>query len=137
MHTKLILVDSASEDLLNATKNFGITTEKLMQLVDPKNPALLETLGGVEGVASKLGVSTSTGLSSSNPADISARKAAFGENRLPKKREKNIFEFIWEAIQDKTLIILSVVAVISIAVGIYETIVKNDGYPYYVEGGQF
>ncbi|OBZ82739.1 Calcium-transporting ATPase 2, partial [Choanephora cucurbitarum] len=50
------------------------------------------------------------------------RVSIFGSNTLPPVKSKNIFELMWIAFQDKTLILLSVAAVVSLAVGIYEDI---------------
>lgn len=49
------------------------------------------------------------------------RKAVFGENRLPEKKGKNIFELMWIAFNDKILILLSCAAAISLALGLYQT----------------
>ncbi|BFZ60118.1 plasma membrane calcium [Saitoella coloradoensis] len=50
------------------------------------------------------------------------RKRAFGINRLPEKKVKSIFALMWMALQDKILIMLSIAAVISLALGIYQTV---------------
>jgi Ca2+-transporting ATPase len=49
------------------------------------------------------------------------RKRVFGENRLPEKKPKNILQLAWIALKDKILILLSVAAVISLALGLYQT----------------
>ncbi|KAG9300428.1 hypothetical protein G9A89_010053 [Geosiphon pyriformis] len=48
------------------------------------------------------------------------RKTIFGINVLPDKKRKSLFRLMWIAIQDKILIILTVAAIISLALGIYE-----------------
>ncbi|KAI8057559.1 PMCA-type calcium-translocating P-type ATPase [Gilbertella persicaria] len=53
---------------------------------------------------------------------FSQRVSVFGANTLPPVKAKNIFQLMWMAFQDKTLILLSVAAVVSLAVGIYEDI---------------
>lgn len=55
-----------------------------------------------------------------------ARRQIYGKNVLPARKTKNIFQLMWIALQDKVLIILSVAAVVSLALGIYETV---DGPP--------
>ncbi|KAI8368106.1 PMCA-type calcium-translocating P-type ATPase [Radiomyces spectabilis] len=50
------------------------------------------------------------------------RTKIFGANVLPEVRSKNIFQLMWTAFQDKTLILLAVAAVVSLAVGLYEDI---------------
>ncbi|KIW01814.1 calcium-translocating P-type ATPase, PMCA-type, variant 2 [Verruconis gallopava] len=49
------------------------------------------------------------------------RRRVFGENRLPEKKPKNILQLAWIALQDKILILLSVAAVVSLALGLYQT----------------
>ena len=49
------------------------------------------------------------------------RIRVFGENRLPKRKSKSFLELAWIALQDKVLILLSVAAAISLALGLYQT----------------
>ncbi|EXJ65792.1 Ca2+-transporting ATPase [Cladophialophora psammophila CBS 110553] len=49
------------------------------------------------------------------------RKRVFGENVLPEKKPKSIWRLAWIAMHDKVLILLSVAAVVSLAVGLYQT----------------
>ena len=51
----------------------------------------------------------------------------FKDNRLPGKKAKTIFQLAWIAYNDKVLILLSVAAVISLALGIYQSIRPQDG----------
>ncbi|TGZ76872.1 putative calcium-transporting ATPase 2 [Ascodesmis nigricans] len=50
------------------------------------------------------------------------RLRVFGDNRLPEKKSKSLFELMWIAFKDKVLILLSCAAVISLALGIYQTV---------------
>ncbi|EHY56179.1 Calcium-transporting ATPase 2 [Exophiala dermatitidis] len=61
------------------------------------------------------------------PAKISEtsfadRKRIFKDNRLPEKKAKTFWQLAWIAYNDKVLILLSVAAVISLALGIYQTV---------------
>lgn len=49
------------------------------------------------------------------------RRRIFGENRLPDKKVKNIFQLAWIAYNDKVLILLTIAAVVSLALGLYQT----------------
>jgi Ca2+-transporting ATPase len=49
------------------------------------------------------------------------RKRIFGENRLPEKISKNLLQLAWAAYNDRVLILLTIAAVISLAVGLYQT----------------
>ncbi|GLA32609.1 ATPase, Ca transporting, plasma membrane [Aspergillus niger] len=46
------------------------------------------------------------------------RRRTFGINKLPEKKPKPIWELVWFAYNDKVLILLSIAAVVSLAVGI-------------------
>lgn len=72
-------------------------------------------------------VSTSaTVMQRSNDSFIDRRRI-FKDNRLPAKKPKSIFELAWLAYNDKVLILLSVAAVVSLALGIYQSIASTNG----------
>ena len=52
----------------------------------------------------------------------SDRKRIFKDNRLPAKKAKSIWQLAWIAYNDKVLILLTVAAVVSLALGIYQTV---------------
>ncbi|PVH69428.1 calcium-translocating P-type ATPase [Cadophora sp. DSE1049] len=49
------------------------------------------------------------------------RRRIFGENRLPEKASKSLLQLAWLAYNDRVLILLSIAAVISLGVGLYQT----------------
>jgi P-type Ca2+ transporter type 2C len=53
---------------------------------------------------------------------FSDRKRIYKDNRLPEKKAKTFLQLAWIAYNDKVLILLSVAAVISLALGIYQTV---------------
>ena len=55
------------------------------------------------------------------------RKRIFKDNRLPEKKAKSIFELAWLAYNDKVLILLTVAAIVSLALGIYQSSTKQGG----------
>ena len=55
------------------------------------------------------------------------RKRIFKGNHLPEKKAKSIFELAWLAYNDKVLILLTVAAVVSLALGIYQSLSAKDG----------
>lgn len=57
---------------------------------------------------------------SGQPADIEKRKTAFGQNFIPPKKPKTFLQLVWEALQDVTLIILEVAAVVSLGLSFYK-----------------
>ncbi len=65
------------------------------------------------------------------------RKRIFKDNRLPEKKAKSIFQLAWMAYNDKVLILLSVAAVVSLALGIYQSLTpqpKGEAPVQWVEG---
>ncbi|RMD44830.1 hypothetical protein DV735_g424, partial [Chaetothyriales sp. CBS 134920] len=50
------------------------------------------------------------------------RLRVYRDNRLPERKPDSIFVLIWRAYNDKILILLTIAAVISLALGIYETV---------------
>ena len=75
--------------------------------------------GYLEGIAKKLDVNLATGLITSNKADLDARRKQFGPNMVPTKPPKPFYVLMWEAVQDTTLIILIVCAIISLGLSFY------------------
>lgn len=59
-----------------------------------------------------------TGLSGSR-ADIEHRRETFGSNTIPPKPPKTFLQLVWEALQDVTLIILEVAALVSLGLSFY------------------
>jgi Ca2+-transporting ATPase len=73
---------------------------------------------------------TKTSSSLANPPRVSKnafsdRKRIFGDNRLPEKKAKTIWQLAWIAYNDKVLILLTIAAVVSLALGIYQTVSPN------------
>lgn len=57
------------------------------------------------------------------PKDAFAdRKRIYKDNRLPEKKAKSIWQLLWIAYNDKVLILLTVAAVVSLALGIYQSV---------------
>jgi Ca2+-transporting ATPase len=57
-----------------------------------------------------------------NPTGAFAdRKRVFRDNRLPPKKEKTLLQIAWQTYNDKILILLTIAAAISLALGLYQT----------------
>lgn len=52
-------------------------------------------------------------------ADLDKRKLIFGKNFIPPKKPKTFIQLVWEALQDVTLIILEIAAIISLGLSFY------------------
>ncbi|KAL0934285.1 calcium p-type atpase [Colletotrichum truncatum] len=50
------------------------------------------------------------------------RKRIFKDNRIPEKKGKSLLELMWITYQDKVLMLLTAAAVVSLAIGIYQTV---------------
>ncbi|KAJ7592992.1 Ca-transporting ATPase [Mycena floridula] len=64
----------------------------------------------------------STNSSNGDPftASFEDRKRVYGENVLPEHRSKSLLQLMFAAMKDKVLILLSIAAVISLALGFYQ-----------------
>jgi Ca2+-transporting ATPase len=94
--------------------------DQLNCLVDPKNAFVLRQMGGIEGLAESLSTNLDGGLNDLQTQD-SERIIRYDRNELPQRKSKSLLQLMWIALQDKVLIILSVAAIISLALGLYET----------------
>ncbi|CAG8447293.1 13892_t:CDS:10 [Cetraspora pellucida] len=104
---------------------FKFTIEQLQKLIDPKNVELLRDYGGPDKILDGLRVNRDHGLSSDEGIDTSSkpfqeRQKYFGKNILPKVDQQSFFYLVWDAYCDKTLILLSIAALVSLALGISE-----------------
>ncbi|KAH8884711.1 calcium-translocating P-type ATPase [Thozetella sp. PMI_491] len=52
---------------------------------------------------------------------FASRKRVFKDNRLPEKKGKSLLQLMWVTYNDKVLILLSIAAVVSLAIGLYQT----------------
>lgn len=73
------------------------------------------THGGIEGIAKKVSSSIKDGIP---PIDVSRRQKIYGQNKYTEKPSRGFWMFVWDALQDLTLIILMVCAVVSVGVGV-------------------
>ena len=68
-----------------------------------------------------------TGDASPQPADLTTRKDVFGANVIPPKPPKSFFMLAFEAVQDTTLIILIVAAIVSLGLSFYRPPHNDNG----------
>lgn len=61
------------------------------------------------------------GSRSGSSESFSDRKRVFKDNRLPEKKGKSFLQLMWITYYDKVLILLSIAAVVSLAIGFYQT----------------
>ncbi|XP_043572493.1 plasma membrane calcium-transporting ATPase 1-like isoform X1 [Chiloscyllium plagiosum] len=106
----------------NHDSEFGCTVGDLRALMELRSGEAVhkihETYGDVQDICRRLKTSPVEGLSG-NPADLDKRKQVFGQNFIPPKKPKTFLQLVWEALQDVTLIILEIAAIISLGLSFY------------------
>lgn len=88
----------------------------LLKLIFPQINA---DYGGLEGLCAKLQTDPLNGLPNSS-AELERRRRAFGRNEIPPVPAKSFLRLAWEALQDVTLIILLIAAIVSLALSFYK-----------------
>ncbi|KAL6709997.1 plasma membrane calcium [Coniothyrium glycines] len=99
---------SIDEQHLDGTVSFEEATTPSSTQTPQKSPANGAT-------------TTDSSLASSGDGAFADRKRVFSDNRLPVRKPKNILQLAWMAYNDKVLILLTCAAVISLALGLYQT----------------
>uniref|UniRef100_A0A3Q1H5M3 ATPase plasma membrane Ca2+ transporting 2 n=1 Tax=Acanthochromis polyacanthus TaxID=80966 RepID=A0A3Q1H5M3_9TELE len=101
---------------------FGCSVMELRSLMELRGTEavvkLQEDYGGVEGLCKRLKTSPTEGLAGAQ-TDLDKRKEIFGKNLIPPKKPKTFLQLVWEALQDVTLIILEIAALISLGLSFY------------------
>ncbi|GCB65336.1 plasma membrane calcium-transporting ATPase 1 isoform X2 [Scyliorhinus torazame] len=108
---------------------FGCTLTELRDLMELRSidavHKIEECYGDVAELCTRLKTSPVEGLSG-NPADLDQRHQVFGENFIPPKKAKTFLQLVWEALQDVTLIILEIAAIISLGLSFYKPPGENN-----------
>ncbi|XP_015670621.1 plasma membrane calcium-transporting ATPase 3 isoform X4 [Protobothrops mucrosquamatus] len=107
---------------MNHAGGFGCTLSELRSLMELRGAEALqkvqETYTDVHGLCRRLKTSPTEGLSD-NTADLEKRRQIYGQNFIPPKKPKTFLQLVWEALQDVTLIILEIAAIISLGLSFY------------------
>lgn len=129
---------------------FAFSPGQLNKLLNPKSLSAFRALGGLRGIERGLQTDVASGLSFdehsvrsritfNEAVDGTGSKAEasdvphgseqfgdririYGKNVLPAKHATPLWRLMWNAYNDKVLILLTVAAVISLALGLYETL---------------
>ncbi|XP_058022171.1 plasma membrane calcium-transporting ATPase 2 isoform X1 [Ahaetulla prasina] len=106
----------------NHAGEFGCTLQDLRSLMELRGMEAVvkikETYGDTEGLCRHLNTSPTEGLPGTT-ADLDKRRLIFGKNFIPPKKPKTFIQLVWEALQDVTLIILEIAAIISLGLSFY------------------
>lgn len=128
---------------------FAFSPGQLNKLLNPKSLSAFKALGGLRGIERGLQTDINAGLSidethakrkiafeeavngtdskeetpaTSGGEPFADRARVYGKNVLPAKHATPLWRLMWNAYNDHVLILLTVAAVISLALGIYETV---------------
>ncbi|AMD21851.1 HFL005Cp [Eremothecium sinecaudum] len=116
---------------LSAIAKFPLSTDELGELHDPKSLAAYRKLFGddEEHFYSKLRTSKTAGITI-NQDDIKStdRYIAYGGNRIPERETKSFLQIAWIAFNDRTMILLTIAAIVSFVLGLYETLGQPPEY---------
>ncbi|XP_039146378.1 calcium-transporting ATPase 10, plasma membrane-type-like [Dioscorea cayenensis subsp. rotundata] len=96
---------------------FQICADELESIVEGHDVKKLKGHGGVDGIGNKLLTSTTIGLTDTGDS-LKRRQDIFGINMFAESEVKSFWVFVWEALQDMTLMILAACAFVSLVVGI-------------------
>lgn len=145
-----LLPDPGTEADFTVENNpFAFSPGQLNKLFNPKSLLAFQALGGLQGIARGLQSDTHTGLSVDEAAALQQvsfdqavncastdkkterqhnggqpfedRIRVYGRNVLPPKKATPLWRLVWNAYNDTVLIVLTVAAAISLALGLYET----------------
>ncbi|XP_067102958.1 plasma membrane calcium-transporting ATPase 2 isoform X2 [Osmerus mordax] len=107
----------------NHAAGFGCSVLELRALMELRGPEgvvkIQEDYGDTEGLCARLKTSPTEGLAG-DPADLEKRIELYGQNLIPPKKPKTFLQLVWEALQDVTLIILEIAAMISLGLSFYQ-----------------
>eukprot|EP00079_Xenopus_tropicalis_P028408 XP_012823358.1 PREDICTED: plasma membrane calcium-transporting ATPase 3 isoform X4 [Xenopus tropicalis] len=106
----------------NHAGGFGCTLQELRSLMELRGSEAIQKIqdsyGDVNGLCRRLKTSPTEGLSE-NIADFEKRRQIYGVNFIPPKKPKTFLQLVWEALQDVTLIILEIAAIVSLGLSFY------------------
>lgn len=123
----LMLVSHAAIQFLNGitysvpeevkAAGYQIGPDELGSVVEGRSLEKLKAHDGVEGILKKISTSITDGISTSEEL-INKRKNIYGINQFTESPSKGFLVYVWEALQDTTLMILGLCAFVSLIVGI-------------------
>ncbi|KAM9325879.1 plasma membrane calcium-transporting ATPase 2 isoform 2-T2 [Gastrophryne carolinensis] len=107
---------------VNHAAEFGCSLDELRSLMELRGTEAVvkikECYGDTDGLCRRLKTSPTEGLPGTL-TDLEKRRQVFGQNFIPPKKPKTFLQLVWEALQDVTLIILEIAAIISLGLSFY------------------
>ncbi|XP_027201973.2 plasma membrane calcium-transporting ATPase 2-like [Dermatophagoides pteronyssinus] len=121
-HSSLSVRDSLkSLKSIKSTRTFDVTSKELAQLMEYRGLESIQKVkefGSINGLCMKLHISLDKGLDTTGD-DIKLRKQVFGSNKLTEITSKSFHSLIFEALQEKTMVMLEICALVSLALSFY------------------
>ncbi|XP_067932437.1 plasma membrane calcium-transporting ATPase 2-like [Watersipora subatra] len=119
----------------------SVSVEELRALMELRGLEAVQRIqdyyGGVGNICEKLYTTADSGLGGS-PGEIKEHQIKYGANVIPPKPPKTFLQLVWEALQDVTLIILIIAAIISLALSFVPSSGCQDeegaDHPGWIEG---
>ncbi|CAH1266562.1 ATP2B2 [Branchiostoma lanceolatum] len=103
--------------------DYGIPLDDLKELMEVRGTEgiaeIEQKYGSVTEICKRLRTSPTVGLEN-NPKEFELRRQVYGSNIIPPKPPKTFLQLVWEALQDTTLIILEIAAIISLGLSFYK-----------------
>lgn len=87
--------------------------------------AYVQVFGDEKGLYRQLETDRMRGIAQ---ASAHRRSRQYGVNRLPDRKPKSFARLVWEAFNDKTMLLLTTAAVVSFALGVYEVMTQPPEY---------
>ena len=116
--------DSDSDTLISNLGDFTLQPSALSKAVAEKHVSILqEALGENNGdIFEALQTDEKKGLQNDQTSEDGRkdRRRVYGKNALPEKKLMPFWRFLWDAFNDKVLIILTVAAAVSFGLGLYQ-----------------
>ncbi|XGW27763.1 hypothetical protein V3C99_007945 [Haemonchus contortus] len=101
---------------------YGASLEELRALMEYRGAEAKEKIdadyGGINGLCERLKTDPNNGIPNTT-TELERRRAVFGANEIPPHPPKCFLQLVWEALQDVTLVILLVSAIVSLALSFY------------------
>ena len=94
----------------------SVSVDQLYQVNSERDHDVLKSLGGFAGIAGSLGVDITTGVKDEEQA--AKLRAEYGRNDFETADPKSLFSLFLEQLQDPTLILLMVLALLSTVLGV-------------------
>lgn len=143
--------ENTDPSLENFSSKFNLSPDFLHRLVGSKDVSRLRNLGGLSGFEAALRTNFTRGLDANEdvleslaegrpdppkrrqsviPVHLDGhekigfkdRRHAYSDNRLPPRKSRSYLGLVWDAFNDKLMFLLTFSAVISLSLGIYQSV---------------